>query len=386
VLVAEDNPIVQELLAAVLAEDADFETVGMAADADEAIEMARSAQPDVALLDVRMPGGGGPRAAREIARVCPAARVVALSSMDDTESVHAMMSANAVGYVTKDMPMVEILTTIRRCADGSSVYAPSVAQDVVRQITDLSRRAEADRSQREARVSRILELCKPGAITTVFQPIKSLNGGGVAMLEALSRFPNEQRMNPGECFVEASSVGLSVELDLAAIKTALAALRTAGDDTSAVSLNILPPTLVDPRLADVLDGFDPHRVVFELTEHAEVTDYDRARQAINTLRDRGARLAIDDAGSGYASLRHILDLMPDIIKLDISLARDIGNDMPRRALASGLIGFAREIDAQIVAEGIETESELHTLRDLGAGLGQGYFLARPAPLDELAID
>lgn len=385
-LVAEDNPVIQELLESVLSESGEFEPVGVVGDADAAIEMAAKCEPDVALLDVRMPGGGGPRAANEIARVCPGTRIVALSSSDDSESVHAMMSAGAVGYVTKDMPMVEILATIRRCAQGGTMFAPAVAHDVVRQITRLSRRAQADRADRDARAARILALCRPGVITPVFQPIRSLNGGGTVMIEALSRFPAEVEMDPGECFVEAARLGLGVELDVAAIEAALRALRGVGNDDAAVSLNVLPETLVSPRLLAALGGFDPGRLVLELTEHAEVSDYERARQAIAALRERGVRIAIDDAGSGFASLRHILDLTPDLIKLDIWLARGIGDDKPRRALATGLISFAREIDAQIVAEGIETESELKTLRELGAGLGQGFFLARPAPLEELAAD
>jgi EAL domain-containing protein (putative c-di-GMP-specific phosphodiesterase class I)/CheY-like chemotaxis protein len=385
VLVAEDNPVVQELLRTVFTEDADFEPVGIASDADEAVAMAKQSKPDVALLDVRMPGGGGPQAARGIARVCPSTRIVALSSVEDVDSVRAMMSASAVGYVTKDMPMTEILTAIRRCADGASVFTPAVTHDVVRHITNLSRRATADRVAREERSRRMAKLCRPGAISPVFQPIRSLNGGHTEMIEALSRFPGETEMSPGECFVEAASVGLGMELDLAAVEAALLELRRVGDDRATLSLNVLPQTLVSPRLASLLAGVDAERIVLELTEHAEITDYEGTRRAIAELRDRGMRLAIDDAGSGFASLRHILDLMPEMIKLDIQLVRGIGHDQPRRALASGLISFARAIDAEVVAEGIETESELQTLRDLGAGMGQGFYLARPAPLADLQL-
>ncbi len=385
VLVAEDNPVVQELLRTVFTEDDDFEPVGIASDADEAVAMARESNPDVALLDVRMPGGGGPQAARGIARICPSTRIVALSSAEDSESVHAMMNASAVGYVTKDMPMTEILSAIRRCADGSSIFAPTVTHDVVRQITNLSRRATADRAAREERSRRVAQLCRPGSIEPVFQPIRNLSSGDTVMIEALSRFPGEQELSPGECFVEAACVGLGVELDLAAIEAALRELRRAGDEHATLSLNVLPQTLVSPRLASLLAGIDPARVVLELTEHAEMTDYEGARQVIAELRDRGMRLAIDDAGSGFASLRHILDLMPDMIKLDILLVRDIGHDKPRHALASGLVSFAHEIDAEIIAEGIESESELDTLRDLGAGMGQGFYLGRPAPLRDLQL-
>jgi EAL domain-containing protein (putative c-di-GMP-specific phosphodiesterase class I) len=124
----------------------------------------------------------------------------------------------------------------------------------------------------------------------------------------------------------------------------------------------------------------PRRIVLEVTEHAAVRDYGRLNAAVGTLRSRGVRLAVDDAGSGFASLQHILRLAPDFIKLDMELTRDVDNDLARRALAAALISFAAEIGATIIAEGIETEAELSTLRDLGVAYGQGFFLARPAEL------
>jgi EAL domain-containing protein (putative c-di-GMP-specific phosphodiesterase class I) len=125
------------------------------------------------------------------------------------------------------------------------------------------------------------------------------------------------------------------------------------------------------------------RVVLELTEHDAVTEYDELGTALDRLRDLGIRVAIDDAGSGYSSLQHILRLRPDIIKLDIALTRGIDADPARRALAEALVSFGREIGALITAEGIETAEQLDTLRRIGARYGQGYHLARPAalPLD-----
>jgi EAL domain-containing protein (putative c-di-GMP-specific phosphodiesterase class I) len=108
-------------------------------------------------------------------------------------------------------------------------------------------------------------------------------------------------------------------------------------------------------------------------------------EALAPFRRRGARLAIDDAGANYASMRHILNLKADIIKLDISLTRDIDSDSNRRALAKGLIAFAREVASQITAEGVETESELATLRAIGVDKAQGYFLAKPRTLEEVLV-
>ncbi len=339
----------------------------------------------MALLDVRMPGGGGVRAANEIRAACPGTRVVALSSMDDHPSVAAMMGAGAVGYVTKDMPLSEILETVLECASGAAVFAPPVATDVMRDITEVSRRVEKEHGDLERRVERVLTNCRRDGIECVFQPIVSLGSGEVVMVEALTRFKSGDERSPGHSFQEAAELGLSLELDIVAIKVALATIGRSPLVDATLSLNVSPETLLSPRLGALLEGVDPQRLVLELTERTRINDYTAIKDALDDLRPDGVRLAIDDAGAGFSSLRHILDLMPDLIKLDVSLSRHIDTDTARRALATGLISFAREIGAKIVAEGIETEAELETLRELGVDYGQGYYLARPAPIAGLAF-
>lgn len=130
----------------------------------------------------------------------------------------------------------------------------------------------------------------------------------------------------------------------------------------------------------MLAASSPERVVVEITEHAPIANYKRLNGALNRLRTLGAQLAIDDAGAGFASLRHILRLAPEFIKLDRSLIAGIEQGGPQRALASGLISFADKIGATIIAEGVERDAEVIALRGLGVSLAQGNFLARPAPL------
>jgi EAL domain-containing protein (putative c-di-GMP-specific phosphodiesterase class I) len=122
------------------------------------------------------------------------------------------------------------------------------------------------------------------------------------------------------------------------------------------------------------------RIVLEITEHAPVEDYGDLERALAPLREGGLTVAIDDAGAGFASLRHILRLRPDIIKVDKTLTQGIEFDSSKRALARALITFARDIGAEIVAEGIETSSEQAALHALGVRYGQGYHIGRPAPL------
>jgi len=106
-------------------------------------------------------------------------------------------------------------------------------------------------------------------------------------------------------------------------------------------------------------------------------------EALKPLRKRGLRIAVDDTGAGHSSFRHILQMHPDYIKLDMSLSRGIDRDPARRALASALIWFAREIGCKLVAEGVEKASELRTLRDIGVKIVQGHLIARPAPPAEI---
>ena len=134
--------------------------------------------------------------------------------------------------------------------------------------------------------------------------------------------------------------------------------------------------------ADFLDtvGRDAKRAVIEITEHAPVEDYDALNDALKAFRAEGGRLAVDDAGAGFSSLRHILRLAPDFIKLDGALTRGIDTDQTRRALGAALISFASEIGVPIIAEGIETQEEVDALRALKVTCGQGFFLGEPAPL------
>jgi EAL domain-containing protein (putative c-di-GMP-specific phosphodiesterase class I) len=124
-------------------------------------------------------------------------------------------------------------------------------------------------------------------------------------------------------------------------------------------------------------------VVLELTEHVLIEDYASIQHALQSLRDAGASLSVDDTGAGFASLRHILNLVPDYVKLDISLCRGVDHDPARRALASALVTFTQDTNAVIIAEGIETPEERATLLNLGVSHGQGYLLGRPGPLPEL---
>jgi len=212
----------------------------------------------------------------------------------------------------------------------------------------------------------------------VVQPIVDLADDQVRGYEALSRFTDVTGAprRPDRVFAEAAAAGLGVHLELAAARAALTLVPDLPDATY-LSVNPSPAAVCTPAAYDLLTELPLDRIVLELTEHERVADYSAVLHALSGLRTRGLRLAIDDTGSGFAGLQHLAELNPDIVKLAIAFVRNIDRDPTRRAVARAVIGFAAEVGAALVAEGIETPAELDQVRRLGAGLGQGFFLGRP---------
>jgi EAL domain-containing protein (putative c-di-GMP-specific phosphodiesterase class I) len=237
-----------------------------------------------------------------------------------------------------------------------------------------------DRSDRQATRAAVAER----AFHLVYQPIVHLDTGNMAGVEALCRF--EDQCRPDERFKQAEALGLAAELDLAIIERALGDLPRIPEGYLAVNLS--PSTLQEPALPGLLcaSGMPANRLVVEVTEHAQVRDYTEADHVLRGLRQAGIRLAVDDAGAGYASFRHILSLRPDIIKMDLSITRDIDSDPARRALATALVIFAGEVGATVIAEGVETVAELAALQGAGIQRAQGYVLGRPHPLPLPPLD
>jgi EAL domain-containing protein (putative c-di-GMP-specific phosphodiesterase class I) len=245
-------------------------------------------------------------------------------------------------------------------------------------VADQIDREQLESEKRRLEWSRIRAILDSDHMDIEFQPIFDLLDCRVVSLEALARFWTEPMRPPSAWFAEATEVGLGVELELAAMRAALLRLEDFPADV-AIALNVSPATALDPRFCELLVDV-AERVVIEITEHAQVDDYDALRDALAPLRERGAQLAIDDVGAGFANLRHILRLAPDIVKLDLSLTQEIARDPAREALASSLVGFAGDVGASIVAEGISSDEDLALLRTLGVDYGQGFHLARPSPL------
>jgi EAL domain-containing protein (putative c-di-GMP-specific phosphodiesterase class I) len=245
-----------------------------------------------------------------------------------------------------------------------------------------AKQVNADLQERRTRHEvrdKILSVIAGVEFDIVFQPIFELVTLTIGGCEALCRFKPQPYRSPDKWFSDASDVGLGIDLELAVLEAAIAAFPDLPSDVS-MSVNASPEAVISGRLSDVLASEYAGRTILEITEHARVSDYVALETQLAPLRQRGVRIAVDDAGAGYSGLQHIVQLAPDIIKMDMSLTRAVDTDPARRALASAMIFYARETGSCVVAEGIETEAELDTLKILGANRGQGYFLGKPGPL------
>lgn len=230
---------------------------------------------------------------------------------------------------------------------------------------------------------RILRVIEDGGPAIAMQPIVHVPSGTVYGFEALARFPAGE-WGVERWFEEAHAVGLGTDLEAASVGSALRALPRL-PRSSVLSVNVSAAALASDQVRDLLAGAAAPRLVAELTEHTEVDEYPRLEHWLSRIRRAGARIAIDDAGSGYAGLERILRLAPDVLKLDRQLVLGIADHAGRQAMVEAMVGFSERMGAVLVAEGVETQRELDVLRRLGVEYAQGYHLGRPTlDLDRLS--
>ena len=215
----------------------------------------------------------------------------------------------------------------------------------------------------------------------VFQPIVDCAAGRPVGVEALCRIENSSR-RPDEWFEMASSVGMRARAELAAIAAAIGHLDFLPEPLY-MSLNASPETIADPDLLELMDCVDAQRIVMEITEHHRIDEYPVFLTQLDQLRSRGIRIAVDDVGAGFSSFAHVLELDPDIIKLDRSIVAGIDSDLARQAITRAVVDLGRHRDATVVAEGVENVDELRAISLLGIHVAQGYFFRRPGPLGDI---
>ena len=239
---------------------------------------------------------------------------------------------------------------------------------------ELSARREQDGTRAE-----LQRIVADDELAPVFQPVVRLGDGSVVGYEALTRFSDGTP--PDRRFALAEAVGAGAELERAAIQVALKAASRLPRGRW-VSVNLSPSRLVEPGITDLMLAMRGRPIVIEVTERLPIDDYDAVRAILNELAG-SIEVAVDDAGAGFASLRHILELRPRYVKLDMQLVRGVDTDPARQALIAGMVYFARQSGCLLIGEGVESEQERATLRRLGAPFGQGFYLGRPASADAI---
>ncbi|MGY1815556.1 EAL domain-containing protein [Blastococcus sp. SYSU D00820] len=253
------------------------------------------------------------------------------------------------------------------------VLAAAAAVIVEPQVREQQRRTEIE--------GRLLPVMGDGGPVVALQPIVDLVTGRRVGAEALSRFPAPWERAPDTVFAEAHSVGLGHALELLALERAAAHLPAID---GYLAVNVSPATLLTDGCARLLQQLPLPRVVLELSEHDAVEDYAALSAVLGPLRAAGLRLAVDDVGAGFSSLRHIVVTQPDVVKIDRSVVTGLAGDHVLRTLVGSLVTFGHGCGARVVAEGVETADDASALRDLGVDCGQGWYFGRPGPAEALA--
>jgi EAL domain-containing protein (putative c-di-GMP-specific phosphodiesterase class I) len=368
ILVADDDPGLLEIVTALLTESG-YDAVGASTGA-EAIARLREANVDIVLTDILMPDATGIDVLRAVRERHLDTPVILMTGNPTVPTAVEALALGALGYLVKPVLEAKLLETV------------SEALGLVR-LTRLRRQAVAelgsgdrfigDRAGLEAVFGRARE-----GLWVAYQPVIWARDGTCFGHEALLRTTAPDVPNPVAFLDIAERLERIPELGRQVRE------RVAGDlDTmaGAALINLHPLELAYAGLGAEEDPLarHAHRVVFEITERASLDDVGDVRELVRQLRSRGFRIAVDDLGAGYAALSSFASLEPDIVKLDMSLVRDVDHHQTRRRLIASITELCRDLGILVVAEGIETEAERDVLLELGCDLLQGFLLGRPAP-------
>jgi EAL domain-containing protein (putative c-di-GMP-specific phosphodiesterase class I)/FixJ family two-component response regulator len=379
-VLAVDDTVANTLLLKGILQKAGLHDVVEVNDPTEVVDQLETLAPDLVLLDLRMPGIDGFELLGHIQRFAAGTMlpVIIVSSDDSRASVSRALDLGAHDFLVKPVEARELVLRVRNLLLQRRAY-----QELRRSRAWLRTRLElfepaigAAVRDPEGVAAQIRAVLQGSQLRIALQPVVDMHTGASEGAEALVRFPSSSIGDTSAWLAAAQHVGLGVDVEVAAIRAALAHVGRFTVERP-LAINASPAAV----LADLVTALGPdvpwERVVLELTEHVPVEDYDVLNRALAPLRDAGARLSVDDTGAGFASLRHILDLHPDYIKLDVGIVRGVDHDPSRAAMAEMLIRFAERVGIKVVAEGVETESERATLLELGGTLGQGYLFGRP---------
>jgi len=387
ILIADDEPSIRTGLTKIIGLDDAMTVVAVATNADEAITMARDSQPMVALLDINMPGGGGPRATAGIREASPRTMVIAHTIHDDRAAVMEMVRAGAVGYIVKGASADEILSTLQRAGAGKSSLSPEVISTVVSELAAMVHFQEQQAAARRAEVARARRLVAGEGLGLAVEPVIDLQTGAPVGVEVRPFLVDQPGRDVEEELVASEAVGYRVELENALVRRALAEVgpRLAG---SYVGIRVSAATVVS-RAFSQLEPPTGTRLMVVLDGARESADGRELQEVLGRLRHRGAILAVGGLGGGAAAFGFALALRPEVLKLDRRLLAALDLDPAAQALVGGMATFARGLGANLQVDGIASAEAADAARQAGARLGQGPYFTNlrtgpdgaPAPAD-----
>ncbi len=244
--------------------------------------------------------------------------------------------------------------------------------------------------EKELAMTPLREIIEQRKLNALFQPIIDLKSSEFLGFEGLIRGPSDSPLHsPINLFGAATREGLSLEIEMLSRQTVLEAFAMQNLPGN-LFLNVSPQTLADPsfkngQTLEFMRGLniDPARVVIEITENQPTYDFEEMRSALLLYRTMGFKIAIDDLGEGFSSLRLWSELRPEFIKIDMHFVQGVDHDPIKLQFLKSIQSIAESCGTHVIAEGVETEAELRVVRDIGIALGQGYFIARPNPTPQL---
>ena len=368
VLVIDDEPLMRKLLGRLLT-SAGYEVVVTDGGA-EAIELLWHSTFDVVVSDVNMPGVDGIEVLRFVRERDPDLPVILVTACASTDTAIGAVQHHATAYMTKPI--------------DSKRLQEEVAQALtMHKLARVRREAHALLTKRDATADTTLVATFERALSGVFmayQPIVCFSKREVFGYEALVRSSEKELPHPGALFGAADKLDRSRDLGRVIRRKSIEPFAKS-DPTMRLFLNLHAQDLLDDTLFDQESALArmAHRVVLEITERAQLESVMDVNVRIARLRELGFKVAIDDIGAGYSGLTSFALLKPDMVKLDMALVRDIDKDPVKRRLASLVIQLCKDLNIEVVGEGVETRNERDVLLELGCDLLQGYLFGRPSP-------
>ena len=378
VLVADDDRAVVDALRTLVGSDPSLRFIGAAKDAEQAIDLVVRERPDVVLLDVQMPAGGGLRAAREISERCVETKIVALSAHEDADTVIGMIASGAHGYVPKGDPTDKILRTIRRVSETGRRPHQSGNADLT-----LVPPVGPIRDERAAVIARAII---DGAVTADFAPIVDIATMRTVGFQSQPRVVTLPHRRYDAWCDDAHAFGLLPDLELATLGHAISALRDVPDGIF-LEVEVSPLTASEARFRRIFGPTVVPRIVLGFSAvvaggDVRIEGVDFA-DTLETMRARGVRLAATASGSDMEELSHLRNLRPDFVRLDETLSRSLDSSFIHHSIVAAALDCAAQVGARVIATGVRSEAQLEELRTLGVQLAQGSHVGEALSTSEM---